>query len=121
MEAQVSDLIGKTIIEIEKSEQEIIFKCKDGSIFKMHHIQDCCESVHVEDIIGDIDDLIGSQILTAREDTSDKNPSGIDKGFQESFTWTFYNIATIKGFVTIRWYGKSNGSYSERVDFVKIK
>lgn len=29
-------------------------------------------------------------------------------------------IEQFKGSVTIRWYGRSNGSYSERVDIIKV-
>lgn len=118
---EISDLIGKTVSKIDKSDNVIDFYTESGGHYQMYHIQDCCEGVYVEDIIGDLNDLIGSPILKASEDTnSETNPDGVVKEYQESFTWTFYNLATIKGYVTIRWYGGSNGYYSERVDFVKF-
>jgi len=71
------------------------------------------------DVIGNLEDLIGSPILMAEEVTSEnENPVGVDvPEYQDSFTWTFYKFATIKGYVTIRWYGESNGYYSESVSF----
>lgn len=107
----------------EAGDDEVIFETVDGRRFVLHHFRDCCETVEVESITGDLADLIGHPILMAEESTSDKNPDGVTIEDQEyeSFTWTFYKLATIKGYVDIRWYGSSNGYYSEAVDFNEIK
>ena len=110
-------MLGKTIVRIEGEVKgdEIVFKCADGTCYRMYHEMDCCESVYIEDICGDLDDIINSPILLAEETTSRGETSEQD---DESVTWTFYKIDTIKGSVVIRWFGTSNGYYSEKVDFV---
>ena len=123
MEKQFSDLIGETIIKVdgEVGDDEMIFTCASGKWFRLWHMQDCCENVTIEDICGDLSDLIGAPILQAEESTSEENPEGAAvTNYQESFTWTFYRIGTINGDVTIRWYGESNGCYSEEVEFEEM-
>jgi hypothetical protein len=115
-------LIGKTIKEIrhaEKYSEEITFITECGEVWKMYHDQDCCERVYVEDIVGGVDDLLGSPILVCEESINSTLPP-LD-GRDESYTWTFYKIATIKGWADIRWYGESNGYYSESVSFEKVQ
>ena len=124
-ERNIEVLKGKTLVSIEGMEKdsgEIIFKTEDGYAYRMYHSQNCCECVEIEDVIGDVEDLIGSPILVAEEIIHEgENPEGVEvPEHQESFTWTFYKLATRKGFVDLRWYGSSNGYYSESVDFVEI-
>lgn len=118
--AELKDLIGKTLTHVEQvGEDEIVFVTDEGKRYKLHHTQDCCESVTIEDIVGDLNDLVGEPILIAEEAIScGENPENVTKEYQDdSFTWTFYKFATRKGYVDIRWYGESNGYYSESVDF----
>lgn len=120
--SDIKELVGLTFESVVNfNNEEIIFKTIDGKTFKMFHNQNCCESVSIEDICGDLNDLVGVPILKAEESTnSESHPE--DKKIEyhpDSFTWTFYHISTIKGSVTIRWYGISNGYYSERVSFEK--
>lgn len=115
----IKELIGKTInkIHLDGSEDEIYFYCDDLSIYKLYHQRDCCEGVFIEDVCGEIEWLLDSPILVAECRTNiDRAPLN---DWDDSYTWTFYELATLKGSVTIRWYGSSNGYYSERVDFLK--
>lgn len=113
------NLKGRTLtsIEVSNDKQQITFTCESGDVFYMCHQQYCCEYVRVEDINGDVKDLVGVPILLAEETTNDSDNMGRD--LYESFTWTFYRLATVKGYVTIRWLGESNGYYSESVSFFK--
>jgi len=119
-----NELVGKTLQSVEnKDYKEIVFTTTDGDVFELYHSQDCCESVTIEDICGDLSDLVGSVILVAEEVVNEQgvNPENVPHNeYQDSFTWTFYKIYTVKGGVTIRWYGESNGYYSESVDFCKV-
>ncbi len=114
----VNVLMGKTLSKIREDSAELVFICEDGEKYMMSHIQDCCESVFIEDISGDLQDLVGSPILIAEEVYEDNR--GPLNGYDESYTWTFYKFATVKGYVTVRWYGSSNGYYSESVNFDRI-
>ena len=78
-----------------------------------------------DDINGDLDDLLETPILKYEELTSFGGDETLSSDLyeqskdDESSTWTFYHFATIKGYVTIRWYGSSNGYYSESVDIIR--
>jgi hypothetical protein len=112
------DLKGMTLarVDVAADKESITLGTTDGRIFRQHHRQDCCESVSVEDIAGDLSDIIGEPLLLAEESSREAEPGEVG----ESGTWTFYKLATIKGSVTIRWLGESNGYYSEDVDVSEI-
>jgi len=114
-------LLGKVLKEVDVDNDNIKFVTVDGEVYNMYHDQDCCESVSVESVVGDVQDLIGVPLLVAEESSSNENPEGAEvPNYQDSFTWTFYKLATIKGYVDIRWYGESNGYYSESVSLHKV-
>lgn len=110
-EVTIEDMVGMTFTRVEQIGDEKLEFESDQGTFTFYHIQDCCESVYIDDIVGDLSDLVGSPMLRAEESTD----SG-DSGDFESYTWTFYKFATAKGYVDVKWCGSSNGYYSESVD-----
>lgn len=110
------DMIGQVIerYELVDHDQELILYTKDKSFQFLHH-QDCCESVSIESIVGELDDLVGVP-LTMAEVVSHSGDNGEYDG-QET-QWTFYKFATVKGYVDVRWFGSSNGYYSTGVSRV---
>ena len=107
-----------TKIEIKDVDEKIVFTTSEGVEYVMCHKDDCCESVTIVDISGDLDDLLNLPILLA-EGVSNRGSDPKNK-YYESFTWTFYKLSTNLNSVTIRWYGSSNGYYSEGVDFIAV-
>ena len=119
--------------------------CTNGAKYVLVPEQQCCESVCLVDVAGDLSDLIDTPILWAEcvgnhhigrssKDIADHIGSysfGINCLIDEikhelsyrrdprsacgtgSDTWTFVRLRTIKGDVTLRWIGSSNGYYSE--------
>ncbi len=112
---QFDSMIGSTLVTVQGKvgDDVLSFHTTDGRVFRFFHDQDCCETVSVEDITGDLEDLLGSPLVEAEEVDNTDAPE-IDC---ESYTWTFYRFGTAKGSVTVRWLGTSNGYYSESVYF----
>lgn len=112
MSADVAELVGKVFRSVTSNDSEVVFT---GDVsFRLYHDQDCCESVGVEDVCGDLSDLEGQPIISA---TCDSRHADVDEGAQQ---WTFYHLRTIKGTVTIRFYGTSNGYYSTSVTLARV-
>lgn len=110
-------MLGKTFVSVESYSLDhfcdkdlhdiMVFETADNEQFIFCHDLDCCEGVWIEDIAGELNDLVGAPLLQAEEVVNSP-----DSGT----TWTFYKFATVIGSVTVRWLGESNGFYSESVD-----
>ena len=113
----IQDLVGQKIVRIEKNDDNdrLLFYCENGRVYLMYHAQDCCESVSIDDINGELKDLIGWPVLSAEETSNSQEADGGRE------TWTFYHIRNFLTTVTIKWYGSSNGYYSEDVSFVELE
>ncbi len=107
------EMLGKVMVSVTETGVTMTFKDEEGKTYSFSHTQGCCESVRIEDICGDLSDLEGSPILMAEMVYGE----GPDLRDEDSYTWSFYKFATVKGTVTVRWLGTSNGYYSETVDY----
>ena len=112
-EAKIEDMVGKVFTSVRNEGSELVFQNATES-FVFFHQQDCCENVSIEDVCGDLQDLVGEPLLLAEEVTGE-TPVDFDENDHESVTWTFYKFATRRGYVDVRWLGESNGYYSEGV------
>lgn len=111
----LDDFIGKTFtkVEVVNDDEELVFTMENGTKYIFYHEQDCCESVYVEDVCGDLLNLVGSPLEMAEEVKHER----VKGDWGDGYTHTFYKFATRKGYVTVRWVGESNGYYSECVSF----
>jgi hypothetical protein len=122
---EFSELLNKSFSNVYHAKtgdyegQDELHFINDSEHYVQLHQQDCCEGVYLDDIAGDLNDLVNSPILLAEEINSE--PPTVEREYEpDSETWTFYKLSTIKGSVTIRWYGSSNGCYSETAELYKV-
>lgn len=118
----MEDLVGKTFDVVTRGEflgnTGVIFKTKTQT-FMLVHIQSCCSDIYLEDVVGDLSDLENNEIIAAEKRKSTLPPPP-DHFWDDPMRWTFYEIATNKGAVTLRFCGEEN-YYSTAVHLIEIK
>lgn len=111
----IEDITG-----LEDYSTKVTIKFTDGTKIVQYHDQDCCESVLVAQVDGNVEKHIGATMLSIEEKITRPseeitNEDGWDYT-PDSLTATFYTLKTSKGYLDWRWDGESNGCYSESVD-----
>lgn len=115
--ADFFQLKGAVISEMSVGD-DVSFETSIGHFF-LSHYQDCCESVHLEKTIGDVENVLNSPILTAENDYNEP-PGEENRDYSDSHTWSRYRLVTAKGEFEMYFLGESNGYYSETMTFEKL-
>lgn len=118
--ADIKDMEGKKITGLSLyGEEGPLFICSDGTQFLLTHLQECCENVDLEDANAAESFWLalneGKEVTIISADERSNN----EESEYESETWTFYNFDTDQGYLNLRFYGSSNGYYSEGVSVMK--
>lgn len=116
---ELKRLIGAKIIKINDDIDNVFccpsllsIKTSKGTLKFSHN--DFMGNVWLEDGLEDLEKMIGETILHA-EVIENYNEDRLDE-CDESYTWTYYKISTLNHDCTLRFYGTSNGYYSEDVE-----
>lgn len=125
IEHHIKLLVGRIIAEVIVSDytNDITFICKCGHSYRACNTENYCETVRMYDVMGDLDSLVGQEIVEVAECLSHDWPSDVYDSYNEqsiSFTWTTYTIRSKDTTVVIRWIGTSNGSCCEEVYFDEV-
>jgi hypothetical protein len=112
----LNNLVGATILSVEGcsiGSDNVTFHTDKGDLrlyFDNDYYGPCCVDVRVEDVNGDLPDLVGGIVSVAEERSNQEG----DRGDYRT-KWTFYTIRTTKGDLDMRWLGKDNGYYGVSV------
>ena len=104
--------------ELQGSVSAVLFTNNIDEHYAMYHEQDCCETVEVDGIYGDLVGIKGNNVVSCDRMTF-SGPNHTEKRgyYEESVTVSIYKIVYRGGEMTIKWYGESNGYYDESVGF----
>ena len=120
--SEEQELVGEVLthIDVDDANNVIMLVTASGKEFRVCHHQDCCERVRIVDTLGNWKELIGKQIIgmDIHAGNAETDPDGEPV---ESGTDTEITFRTDEHTVISRWFGESNGYYSESVDFDRIK
>lgn len=83
-EADIAEFMGRTFTAVTRDDNLLYFQRADGGGFLMCHEQSCCETVELEDVAGDLTDLVGAPIVMAEEESNGDLDGGSDNA---SRTW----------------------------------
>ena len=102
----MENVLGATILSIngcEEGSDKVEIVTDRGSLFMgaSKYQTEEYTTMEVADVVGDIADVIGRVVRIAEERTDEDCPSGYEHSGGE--TWTFYEIRTDGGDITIRW------------------
>jgi hypothetical protein len=119
----VERLVGETLVAIDQDDKssEILLTTASGRQFRIVHHDDCCESVHIEGTDGEWSSLIGKVIESASHEEESADGTLDEYGYSyESATKTTITFKVNDATVVSRWFGSSNGYYSESVNVDEI-
>lgn len=110
-------LLGETVRSVKQiDKEEIRFETESGRKFVIMHSQDCCESVVIHDVSGDLQTLVGQKIVVYEGSWDNDLPSSMEPGMVESFTRSIFKVNDI----VIECFGQSNGYYNESMALADV-
>jgi hypothetical protein len=118
MDVEQLDLVNETLTHIDVAKDEVLLTTKSGRQIRLYHSQDCCESVLLEDIEGNIFSLIGAALTRCETQIEKDQPPKPE--WNSSWTRTKFIFSTDSDTVILKWIGESNGYYSESVDIQEV-
>lgn len=103
-------LVGSTCTSFKATDNSLTLYTS-SDIHTFDHVQECCEDVYIESIVGDLTDLLNLPILEAKA-TVENNRT--DEGLER---WTLIELSTIRGSVTIYFFSSYNDYNCPDVDY----
>ena len=110
-------IAGRKVLAVSGTQhlsEEVRIMVEDTGVLTFKHEPDCCEKVVL--VVDDKDDffgLKGATIIGLELAESGVKREVKDEFVGDSETWTFLRLCTSQGPYTFRFYGSSNGYYSE--------
>ena len=89
---------------MEVGSREVVIDTDQGTIW-LYHEQECCEQVELVDVTGDPEDIVGGVLVLFEKRTHEdmRLPKARKIKSKGSDPFTFYELRTTKGDVTLRW------------------